>query len=134
MKLTFVSLCLLIGPAVAQDQPKPTQSFNGTYGFPPAVTATPSPFTIHPEATISPTVKGNYILRDGSAVTAEGEVEVRTREVTIRADRAVIDTKTGEVQASGNVRIIPVNPPPKVKDVFRRTLPPEAIQQLQRQQ
>jgi|SRR6478609_5194622 lipopolysaccharide assembly outer membrane protein LptD (OstA) len=134
MKLTLVSLCLLIGPALAQDQPKPPQALTPTQGFPPVVSDQARAALLESlrDATMSTTtVKGNYILRDGSTVTAEGEVEVKTREVTIRADRAVIDTKTGEVQASGKVRIIPVNPPPKVKDVFPRMY--EELQRLQEQ-
>lgn len=110
MKLTLAMFCLLIGQAVAQDQSQTIQ-----------MSVSPEQLrAMIEEATVAPDVKGNIILRDGRTVTAEGEVQVRTREVIVHADRVVVDTKTGEIQASGKVRIIPVAPPPKLVDVLRQ--------------
>ncbi len=120
MKLALVMLCSLITPAIAQDQPRPQpQGLTPTYGFPTSV----APANLR-EFRISPNVKANYILHDGATITAAGEVQIRTGTVTVHADRAVVNTDTGEIQASGNVRIIPLALPAMV--VFPATLPPSA--------
>jgi lipopolysaccharide assembly outer membrane protein LptD (OstA) len=109
--------CVLIGQATAQEQPQA-----------PKISLEQLRAMLE-KATIAPNVKGNIILRDGATISAEGEVEIRTREITIHADKAVVDTETGEIQASGKVRIVPVAPPQKVKDAF-----PTLYERLQLQQ
>jgi len=89
--------------------PAPVPANLPTYGFPPPAPAENLPANFK-EVQVLPQISANYILRDADTVTASGEVELRTRTLTVRADRAVIDTKTGEIQASGNVRILPVLP------------------------
>ena len=54
-------------------------------------------------------LSANYILRDGPTITMNGDVEIRTTTVIVRADSAVLNTATGEIHASGNVRISPVS-------------------------
>ncbi len=42
---------------------------------------------------------------DNHVQTLDGEVRIETANVTIRADKAVVDQKTLDIQASGNVHI-----------------------------
>lgn len=56
----------------------------------------------HPAA-----LRGNIITREGVLVRLRGEVEIKTDSVTVRADQAVYHKDTGEIEATGNVRIAP---------------------------
>jgi lipopolysaccharide assembly outer membrane protein LptD (OstA) len=128
MKFALAMMCLVAGQMMAQDAPRvlpqtidpqnvkkfvPGQGLPATYGFPETIPAN-MPIRFYPNAArLNPQVSANYILRDREAVTAAGEVELRTSTYIVRADRAVVDTKTGEIQASGNVRIIPIAPATK---------------------
>jgi lipopolysaccharide assembly outer membrane protein LptD (OstA) len=45
------------------------------------------------------------ISKEGHLTTLRGQVLIETTSVTIRADEAVVDTQTMEVQPSGNVHL-----------------------------
>jgi lipopolysaccharide assembly outer membrane protein LptD (OstA) len=115
MKRTLAIACLLAGRVVAQDvtlvYPEDsaliarvrTMLASNTQGI------RIESDKIH----IAPRVSGNYILRDGDTITASGDVELRMPTFVLSADRAVVNTETREIKASGNVRIILVSPTQK---------------------
>ena len=105
MKILVAGFCVTGLAAFAQNAPGPLshdrlQEIAAKWKARPLLYGSP--------AGNSPTFKGNIITEDGTAVTSRGEAEIKTNSVIVHADTAVYHKDSGEIEATGNVRITPV--------------------------
>jgi lipopolysaccharide assembly outer membrane protein LptD (OstA) len=96
MKVLIVSLCIACASVFAQDNPQDGRAV-GILRIQKRFFAQPAKYPA--------TFKGNFIEKDGTVITLRGDVEVKTDSVIVRADKAVYHNDTGEIEATGNVRI-----------------------------
>ena len=58
----------------------------------------------------TPAFKGNIVTEDGMLITLRGEAEIKTDSVIVHANKAVYHKDSGEIEATGNVRVIRIAP------------------------